>query len=76
MFIFLPLVLLAYYNPIWKGRTFRNIVLLISSLLFYAWGEPVFVIIMCISIVLNWKLCIIMDSREGKSRRNAEGLQG
>ncbi len=70
MFIFLPLVLLAYYNPIWKGRTFRNIVLLISSLLFYAWGEPVFVIIMCISIVLNWKLCIIMDSREGKSRRN------
>lgn len=70
MFIFLPLVLLAYYNPIWKGRTFRNIVLLISSLLFYAWGEPVFVIIMCISIVLNWKFCIIMDNREGKSRRN------
>lgn len=70
MFIFLPIVLLLYYNPVFKGRKFRNIVLLLSSLLFYAWGEPVFVIIMCFSIVLNWKLCIIMDSKEGKTRRN------
>lgn len=70
MFIFLPLVLLAYFNPIFKGRKFKNIVLLIASLLFYAWGEPVFVLIMCFTIVLNWKLCIIMDEKEGKTRRN------
>lgn len=70
MFIFLPLVLLVYFNPIFKGRKFRNVALLISSLLFYAWGEPVFVIIMCLFIVLNWKLCLIMDGKEGKARRN------
>lgn len=70
MFIFLPLVLLIYYNPVFKGRKFRNIALLISSLLFYAWGEPVFVIIMCFSIVLNWKLSLLMDERAGKARRN------
>jgi D-alanyl-lipoteichoic acid acyltransferase DltB (MBOAT superfamily) len=70
MFIFLPLVLLVYYNPFFKGRKFKNVVLLISSLLFYAWGEPVFVFVMCFSIVLNWKLCILMDDKEGRTRRN------
>lgn len=69
MFVFLPLVLLLYYNPIFKGRRFRNIVLLLASLGFYAWGEPVFVIIMCASIVLNWYFCIVMDSKEGTARK-------
>lgn len=69
MFIFLPIVLLLYFNPIFKGRTYRNVILLIASLLFYAWGEPVFVLIMCFSIVLNWKLCLIMDGKEGRARK-------
>ena len=69
MFLFLPLVLLLYYNPVFKGRMYRNIVLLIASLIFYAWGEPVFVFVMCVFIVLNWKLCIIMDQKEGKTRK-------
>ncbi|MCM1466763.1 MAG: hypothetical protein NC086_01345 [Alistipes sp.] len=69
MFIFLPIVLLLYFNPVFKGRTYRNVVLLIASLLFYAWGEPVFVLVMCFSIVLNWKLCLVMDGKEGKPRR-------
>lgn len=70
MFIFLPIVLLLYFNPFFKGRTYRNVILLISSLLFYAWGEPVFVLIMCFSIILNWKLCLLMDGAQGRIRRN------
>lgn len=70
MFIFLPIVLLLYFNPIFKGRTYRNVILLIASLLFYAWGEPVFVLIMCFSIVLNWKLCLIMAGKEGRARKH------
>jgi hypothetical protein len=56
LFVFLPVVLVIYYNPIFKGRTFRNIFLLIASLAFYAWGEPVFVFLMLLSIIITWLL--------------------
>ena len=39
LFLFLPCVLLVYYNPFFCGRRFRNIFLLLVSLFFYAWGE-------------------------------------
>ena len=44
-----------------KSRTIRNYVLLITSLMFYAWGEPVFVFIMLASIFMNWLLTLIMS---------------
>lgn len=70
LFLFLPVMLIAYFNPLAKSRGYKNIVLLIGSLLFYAWGEPVFVLIMMASIVLNWKIALFMDKAEGKARRN------
>ncbi len=54
LFLFLPLTVLIYYNPIWKGRKFRNMFLLLASLFFYAWGEPIFVFLMILSIVIGW----------------------
>ncbi|MCR4922623.1 MAG: MBOAT family protein [Lachnospiraceae bacterium] len=51
---FLPFVLILYYNPFFKGRSFRNTVLLISSLIFYAWGEPLNIFILLISILIGW----------------------
>lgn len=54
LFLFLPAVLILYYNPIIKSRTFRNAILIFSSIFFYAWGEPFFVILMLASIFLNW----------------------
>lgn len=59
LFIFLPLTLIFYFNPFTKkckdkGRKFKNIVLLIASLVFYAWGEPKFIFILMASIILNW----------------------
>lgn len=56
LFLFLPLVLLLYYNPFFKGRSFRNILLFLASILFYAWGEPVYVLLMLLSILVNWLL--------------------
>lgn len=54
LFLFLPAVLILYYNPIIKSRTFRNAILIFSSIFFYAWGEPFFVVLMLASIFLNW----------------------
>lgn len=54
LFLFLPAVLILYYNPIIKSRTFRNAILIFSSIFFYAWGEPFFVILMLASVFLNW----------------------
>lgn len=51
IFFFLPAVLLIYYI---SPRCMRNFILLISSLVFYAWGEPVYIFLMIFSIVFNY----------------------
>lgn len=54
LFLFLPAVLFVYYALLRKSRVLQNILLLGASLLFYAWGEPKFVVIMMLSIAANW----------------------
>ena len=54
LFAFLPILLLAYYIPFFAGIRYRNTVLLLGSLLFYAWGEPRFVAIMVGEVLFNW----------------------
>ena len=51
LFLFLPVVLAVYYLVPWKVK---NIALLIASLFFYAWGEPVYVVLLVLSILLNY----------------------
>lgn len=51
LFIFLPIAIIGYFM---LHPKYRNPFLLIASLLFYAWGEPKFVLIMLLSIVINW----------------------
>lgn len=51
LFVFLPIVLLSYYLA--RGKI-RNIILLIASLIFYAWGEPVYVVLMLISTLADY----------------------
>ena len=48
IYYFLPIVILIYYI---SPKKFRNLILLISSLIFYFWGEPKYGIIMVISII-------------------------
>ncbi len=57
LFIFLPLVLLVYYLV---PRRFRNCALFMASLFFYAWGEPVYILLMFFSIVVNYALGLLI----------------
>ena len=63
LFVFLPLTLLLYYIVPKKGR---NLVLLLMSLVFYAWGEPVYVVLMLYSILLNYSMGRLMDGTRYK----------
>lgn len=65
IFIFLPAVLFVYYVILRKSRTAQNIFLFAASLFFYAWGEPRFVFIMMLSIVINWLAGILVDRFSG-----------
>lgn len=56
LFLFLPAVLLCYYGPLRGHRQGKNGLLLVASLLFYAFGEPWFVLVMLFSIATNWVL--------------------
>ena len=58
LFVFLPITLLLYYVVPWK---FKNFMLLLCSLIFYAWGEPVYVFLMLFSIVFNYLSGIEID---------------
>ena len=51
LFCYLPAVLLAYYL---LPRAWRNSVLFFTSLLFYAWGEPIYVFLMLFTIVFGY----------------------
>lgn len=67
LFFFLPLVLLIYYNPFFTGRGFRNTFLFWASIVFYAWGEPLFVFLMLFSILVGWfigkKLNVVAEDK-------------
>ncbi|MBC2366089.1 MBOAT family O-acyltransferase [Listeria booriae] len=65
LFVFLPCVLAIYLIT---PRKLKNIVLLLASLFFYAWGEPKFLYVMLLSIALNYVFGILADKakREGK----------
>ncbi len=69
LFYFLPIFLACYFlTPTIKGK---NVVTLLFSLIFYAWGEPRFVIVLLFSIVFNFFAALIIDDREGAARRIA-----
>jgi alginate O-acetyltransferase complex protein AlgI len=51
LFCFLPLFLILHFLA---GKSLRNIVIILSSLFFYAWGEPTFIGIVLISALFDW----------------------
>lgn len=67
LFAFLPLTLAGYYLC---GRRFKNGFLLAASLLFYAWGEPYFVFVMILSILMNYVFGLLVVKREDERYRN------
>ena len=53
LYLFLPVCLLCYgLSSVSKSTAPRNFVLTVFSLIFYAWGEPTFIIILLLSVLL------------------------
>ena len=66
LFIFLPVVVtINYLLP----SKWRNTFLLIANLIFYAWGEPVYVLLMIASIFVNYICAYIMDKTVSRRKR-------
>ena len=59
VFFFLPVCLLLYY--LIPGLRAKNTVLLLFTLVFYAWGEPVYIVLMVLSILLNYWTGLFME---------------
>ena len=61
--VFLPIVLITYNFS--KNITYKNIILVVSSLFFYAWGEPSYVIMLMLSILINYIFGRVIDAAYG-----------
>ena len=58
LFLFLPAVLTLYYC---SPRRIRNLILFVTSLFFYAWGEPVYIVIMLVSTLTDYFFGLLLD---------------
>ena len=69
IFVFLPTVLLGYFL-IFRKTNIRNYWLLAASLVFYAWGEPVYVFLMLASVLGNYLLGFAIHYAQRKCARD------
>lgn len=51
LFYFLPVVMFLYFAV---PRKYKNLILFISSLFFYAWGEPIYIVLMLFSTIVDY----------------------
>ncbi len=65
-FFYLPCVLLIYYAV---PKKVRNIALFVVSLFFYGWGEPVLVLLMLFTILVNYVAGLLIDKSTGNRSR-------
>ena len=70
LFGFLPAVVVLYYLC---PRRCRNVLLLVSSLIFYGWGEPKYVLLMLVSILLNY-FCGLAAGKRQTQQRSVRGV--
>lgn len=78
IFTFLPTFILCYLLASgidrWTGKDSniaKNIVLVVFSLIFYAWGEPVYVFLMIGSVIINYFVGRLIDKGKGTGRKTA-----
>ena len=66
LFLYLPLTLLVYFlSPL----RWRNFILLAVSLLFYGWGEPVYIVIMFLSIAIDYTHGLLVEKYRDNDRK-------
>jgi alginate O-acetyltransferase complex protein AlgI len=66
LFLFLPATIVAYFL---LPRRFRNGVLLVASLAFYAWGEARYVPLILASVAFNWWMCLAIARSDDATKR-------
>lgn len=66
MYLFLPVCLLLYF--ILRGVKARNYLLLVMSLLFYAWGEPKWIILMIVTTLVDYGAGLLVDKYRGEKK--------
>ena len=71
LFMFLPITMVVYYIV---PQKFKNIVMLLASIFFYAWGEPVYIILMLLSILLNYFCGQDIDAKREDERKAKRSL--
>jgi len=69
LFAYLPAVLLLYYITPRKGK---NLILFVVSLFFYAWGEPIYVLLMLLSITLAYLFGLLIGEYRKENPRRAK----
>ncbi|NLJ56015.1 MAG: MBOAT family protein [Firmicutes bacterium] len=65
LFVFLPLILLIYFLVPYR---LRNFILFIGSLIFYAWGEPLYIFLMFFSIVINFAFGLLIEGHRNNKK--------
>ena len=66
LLMFLPIV---FVLNLFIKNEYSNILLLIASLFFYAWGEPYLVLLMITSIIINWAVGRVIEKTDGNKKR-------
>ena len=69
LYAFFPLCMLAYLLA--PGLKAKNVVLLVFSLIFYAWGEPKYVLLLVLMSLFDWFAALRIDKAEDRRRRRA-----
>lgn len=68
LFLLLPVILLLYILLPGKWRTAKNIFLTAAGLIFYAWGDGIYVLLLVGSALLNWLVGLIMHRFAGRKK--------
>lgn len=72
VYLFLPLNLIFYYFA--KSAKAKNVVMLIFSLVFYAWGEPLYVLLLLFMTFCDWLLALFIGKKKSHGRLAKFGI--
>ena len=65
LFYFLPVVMILYF---FSSTKVRNVIILISGIIFYAWGEPFYILIMLLSTAIDYTAGRMIDRFDGNEK--------
>ena len=64
LYFFLPITLILYFVS--PGMKLKNFILLLFSLIFYAWGEPIWIILLLFTSILDFGIGLLIDKYRGR----------